>query len=150
MSEYYLTFSQLYRSFFLSYSVTQADTAAFLRSKARATATSKDVATDLPYFGGEEGEKCRTAVVKKFENDESIKVKRDLLREIMATDLYRTAADYCEAEIQLYDQASSLVCLQEEEMSNYNTTYASFWAGDNSYYGYAYYDGAYDLATMMT
>mmetsp|Transcript_1566 Transcript_1566/g.2654 ORF Transcript_1566/g.2654 Transcript_1566/m.2654 type:complete len:259 (-) Transcript_1566:239-1015(-) len=125
-----------------------ADAAAFLTSKPRTAATARDVATDLPYFGGEEGEKCRTAALKKFEKDQSVKVKRDTLRAIMATDLFREAADYCVAEIQLYDRASSLVCLLEEE-SNYNTTYSRFWGGDNSDYGYVYYDGEYDLATMM-
>ena len=128
--------------------VFQADAAAFLRSKPRTAATAKDVATDLPYFGGEEGEKCRTTAHKKFKEDETVEVKRDSLRAIMATDLYRKAADYCAAEILLYDRAFALVCLLEEE-SNFNTTYARFWGGDNSDYGYVYYDGAYALATMM-
>ena len=66
----------------------------------------------------------------------------------MATDLYRKAANYCAAEIFLYNRAFGLVCLLEEE-SNFNTTYARFWGGDNSEYGYVYYDGAYALATMM-
>ena len=105
-------------------------------------------ATDLPFFGGEQGNACRRAALEKFKNDESIQVKKDALLAIMATDLYRTAVERCGPEIQMYDRASGLVCLLEEE-SSYNTTYASFWGGDNSDYGYAYYDGKYDLATMM-
>ena len=105
-------------------------------------------ATDLPYFGGAEGELCRSDAVEQFENDETCKVKRETIIGIMQTDLYREAADRCVAEMELYDRASGLVCLLEKE-SSYNTTYASFWGGDNSYYGYAYYDGAYDLATMF-
>ena len=115
-----------------------------MRNKPRAA----KVPTDLPYFGGEEGEKCRTTALKKFEKDESVKVKRDALLAIMASDLYRKAADYCGAEIQLYNRASGLVCLLEEE-SNFHTTYGNFWGLGNSVYGAVFYDGAYDLATMF-
>jgi len=104
--------------------------------------------TELPYFGGEEGELCRIAAIEKMEKDEKNKVKKDVLHAIMQTDLYREAADRCGAEIELYDRASGLVCLLEKE-SNYNTTYAKFWGGDNTDYGYVYYDGAFDLATMF-
>jgi len=128
-----------------------ADAAAFLRIEHKHHSTPTvdgPTATDLPFFGGEQGNACRRAALEKFKNDESIQVKKDALLAIMATDLYHTAVERCGPEIQMYDRASGLVCLLEEE-SSYNTTYASFWGGDNSDYGYVYYDGAYDLATMM-
>mmetsp|Transcript_22023 Transcript_22023/g.36020 ORF Transcript_22023/g.36020 Transcript_22023/m.36020 type:complete len:181 (+) Transcript_22023:214-756(+) len=66
----------------------------------------------------------------------------------MASDLYRKAANHCGAEIQLYNRASGLVCLLEEE-SNFHTTYGNFWGLGNSVYGAVFYDGVYDLATMF-
>lgn len=127
------------------------DAASFLRKKGHKHNRNADVAygpADLPYFGGAEGELCRTTAVQQFENDETIKVKREKIFAVMQTDLYRKAADQCGAEMEIYDRASGLVCLLEKE-SSYNTTYASFWGGSNTYYGYVYYDGAYDLATMF-
>ena len=128
-----------------------ADAATFLRKKKEETPRARDVtsagAKDLPYFGGEEGEKCRIAAIEEWENDDASMAKRQTLLTIMESDLYRAAADRCGAEIELYDRASGLVCLLEKE-NTYNTTYGAFWGGDN-YYSYLYYDGHYDLATMF-
>ena len=103
--------------------------------------------TELPYFGGEKGRRCRRDVVEQMENDEAITAKRQALLAIMKTELYLEAVGRCGAEISLYDSSAGLVCLLEKE-SSYNTTYARFWGGDGLY-GYVFYDGLFDLATMF-
>ena len=68
----------------------------------------------------------------------------------METELYKKAASSCKNEIELYDRSGGIVCLAEKE-SNFTkvpATYAQFWGGESPY-GYVYYDGALDLATMF-
>ena len=125
----------------------QVDAAAFLRER-QSTQHVGGVTELLPYFGGEEGSQCRRNVVELMENDELIAAKRQDLLAIMKTQLYLEVVNRCSNEISLYDQASGLVCVLEEERSNYNTTYAQFWGGDGLY-GYVFYDGHFDLATMF-
>ena len=107
----------------------QVDAAAFLRER-QSTQHVGGVTELLPYFGGEEGSQCRRNVVELMENDELIAAKRQDLLAIMKTQLYLEVVNRCSNEISLYDQASGLVCLLEEDRSNYNTTYAQFWGGD--------------------
>ena len=90
--------------------------------------------------------------LKKLEHDddESTIFKYEKLLAIMKTDLYQEAASSCKAEIELYDKVGGVVCLAEKE-SNYTgipATYAQFWGG-LEHYGYVYYVGALDLATMF-
>ena len=100
----------------------------------------------------EQGKKCVRDALKKLQHDddESTIFKYEKVLAIMKTDLYKEAASSCKAEIELYDKVGGVVCLAEKE-SNYTkipATYAQFWGGVD-HYGYVYYDGALDLATMF-
>ena len=98
-------------------------------------------ATMLPYFGGAAGEACRVAAVQAWEAQND--TKKATLDSVMQTELYQTARSYCQAELDLYNRASAVVCLLEKE-KKYDLTYNSFWEG-----GAFYFDGEYDLATMF-
>jgi hypothetical protein len=95
----------------------------------------------LPYFGGAAGEACRVAAVAAWEAQNS--TQKQNLEAVMSTELFQTAASYCQPQIDMYNQASAVVCLLERQ-NNYSVTYAAFWEG-----GDFFFDGAYDLASMF-
>ena len=79
-----------------------------------------------------------------------VNLKYEKLLAVMETELYNKAASSCKDEIELYDKMGGIVCLAEKE-SNFTkvpATYAQFWGGESTY-GYVYYDGALDLASMF-
>ena len=106
------------------------------------------------YFPGDEGEKCRSNLVKEWlstgEGDRASLnpnyedgVTKERLENTMATELYKRARDKCGAEIELYNRASGVVCLLESQAS-YALNYTDFWMG-----GPYYLDGDFDLAAMF-
>ena len=79
-----------------------------------------------------------------------IDLRYEKLLAVMETELYKKAASSCKDEIELYDRVGGMVCLAEKE-SNYTkapASYAQFWGGESTY-GYVYYVGALDLASMF-
>jgi len=104
-----------------------------------------------------EGKKCVHDALKELEQGETsveigpyINLKYEKLLAVMETELYNKAASSCKDEIELYDRSGGIVCLAEKE-SNFTevpATYAQFWGGESNY-GYVYYDGALDLASMF-
>ena len=87
---------------------------------------------------------CRVAVVTAWkEKNTTIQAALDA---VMSTDLFKTAQSHCQAEIEMYNRASGVVCLLDKESGyDYEFTYNSFWGSDDGYY----FDGDYDLATMF-
>ncbi len=103
-----------------------------------------------------EGKKCVHDALRELEQGETnefgpyVNLKYEKLLAVMETELYNKAASSCKDEIELYDRSGGIVCLAEKE-SNYTkvpATYAQFWGGESTY-GYVYYDGALDLASMF-
>lgn len=99
----------------------------------------------LPYFGGTDGETCRQSTVNAWKATNT--PFHDELDAVISTTLYQTAKSYCQSQIDLYNIASGVVCLLEEQNSNsnYNLSYGEFWMNGN-----IYFDGDYDLASMFS
>jgi len=100
-----------------------------------------------------EGKKCVHDALRELEHGETepyVNLKYEKLLAVMETELYNKAASSCKDEMELYDKMGGIVCLAEKE-SNFTkvpATYAQFWGGESPY-GYVFYDGALDLATMF-
>ena len=114
----------------------------------------KDKDEERIYFPGEEGEQCRSNLVKEWlstgEGDRTSLnpnyddgATKERLDNVMSTELYKRAKDKCGAEIELYNRASGVVCLLESQAS-YDLNYTDFWMG-----GAYFLDGEFDLATMF-
>lgn len=97
----------------------------------------------LPYFGGTDGETCRQSTVNAWKATNT--PFQDELDAVISTSLYQTAKSYCQSQIDLYNIASGVVCLLEEQSNNYNLPYGEFWMNGN-----IYFDGDYDLASMFS
>jgi len=92
-----------------------------------------------PYFGGAEGHALRESTVGAWEAENSAYYQ--LLSSIMTTELYQTAASYCQNFIDEYNEVSTTV-LYLEHQAQPPTTYQEFWG-----LGASVLDGAYDLAS---
>ena len=99
----------------------------------------------LPYFGGTDGETCRQSTVNAWKATNT--PFQDELDAVISTSLYQTAKSYCQSQINMYNIASGVVCLLEEQNSNssYNLSYGEFWMNGN-----IYFDGDYDLASIFS
>ena len=92
-----------------------------------------------PYFGGAEGHALRESAADAWVAESSAYYQ--LLSSIMTTDLYLTAASYCQTYIDEYNEAAATV-LYLEHLAQPSVTYEEFWG-----LGASVLDGAYDLAS---
>lgn len=92
-----------------------------------------------PYFGGAEGHALRESATERWTAENSAYYQ--LLSSIMTTELYQTAASYCQTYIDEYNEAAATV-LYLENQAPPSVTYEEFWG-----HGASVLDGAYDLAS---
>eukprot|EP00986_Skeletonema_menzelii_P011779 scaffold6178_cov143-Skeletonema_menzelii.AAC.13 len=90
-----------------------------------------------------EGKKCVHDALKKLEHDKTTRVKYEEVLAIMETELYNKAASSCKDE-----RSNNMIKWVDSNYTEMPATYAEFWGGP-AHYGYVYYDGALDLATMF-
>ena len=92
-----------------------------------------------PYFGGAEGHALRESATERWMAENSAYYQ--LLSSIMTTELYQTAASYCQTYIDEYNEAAATV-LYLENQAPPSVTYEEFWE-----LGASVLDGEYDLAS---
>jgi hypothetical protein len=92
-----------------------------------------------PYFGGAEGHALRESAADAWVAESSAYYQ--LLSSIMTTEMYQTAASYCQTYVDEYNEAAATV-LYLEHLTPPSVTYEEFWG-----LGASVLDGAYDLAS---
>jgi len=92
-----------------------------------------------PYFGGAEGHALRESAFDAWVAENSAYYQ--LLSSIMTTEMFQTAASYCQTYIDEYNEAAATV-LYLEHLDPPSVSYEEFWG-----HGASVLDGAYDLAS---
>ena len=96
-----------------------------------------------PYFGGSEGHALREAAVAAWVAENSTYYQQ--LSAIMDTELYRTAAKYCQTYIDEYNELSAtMLYVEGQARPPPAVTYQEFWG-----LGGSVFDGAYDFASQF-